>query len=47
MKIKVEDISFEGQGCAHFMASAANYDRFSKRKRRKEAKEIISDFRHD
>ena len=41
---KVEDISFEGQGCAISMASASIMTDLIKGKEEKEAKEIISDF---
>ena len=41
---KVEDISFEGQGCAISMASASIMTDLTKGKEEKEAKEIISDF---
>ena len=41
---KVEDISFEGQGCARSMASASIMTDLIKGKEEKEAKEIISDF---
>ena len=41
---KVEDISFEGQGCAISMASASIMTSLVKGKEEKEAKEIIEDF---
>ena len=41
---KVEDISFEGQGCAISMASASIMTDLIKGKEEKEAKEIINDF---
>ena len=41
---KVQDISFEGQGCAISMASASIMTDLIKGKEEKEAKEIISDF---
>ena len=41
---KIEDISFEGQGCAISMASASIMTSFVKGKEEKEAKEIIEDF---
>ena len=40
----MEDISFEGQGCAISMASASIMTDLIKGKEEKEAKEIISDF---
>ena len=41
---KVEDISFEGQGCAISMASASIMTSLVKGKEEKEVKEIINDF---
>ena len=41
---KVEDISFEGQGCAISMASASIMTDLVKGKEEKEVKEIVSDF---
>ncbi len=41
---KIEDISFEGQGCAISMASASIMTSLVKGKEEKEAKEIIEDF---
>ena len=41
---KVEDISFEGQGCAISMASASIMTSLLKGKEENEVKEIISDF---
>ena len=41
---KIEDISFEGQGCAIYMASASIMTSLVKGKEEKEAKEIIEDF---
>ena len=41
---KVEDISFEGQGCAISMASASIMTSLIKGKEEKEVKEIIKDF---
>ena len=41
---KVEDISFEGQGCAISMASASIMTGLVKGKEEKEVKEIINDF---
>ena len=41
---KVEDISFEGQGCAISMASASIMTGLVKGKEEKEVKEIIKDF---
>jgi len=41
---KVEDISFEGQGCAISMASASIMTDLLKGKEEKEVKEIINDF---
>ena len=41
---KVEDISFEGQGCAISMASASIMTDLFKGKDEKEVKEIVSDF---
>ena len=41
---KVEDISFEGSGCAISMASASIMTDLVKNKSEKEAKEIIEDF---
>ena len=41
---KVEDISFEGQGCAISMASASIMTDLLKGKEEKEVKEIVSDF---
>ena len=41
---KVEDISFEGSGCAISMASASIMTSLVKGKEEKEAKEIIEDF---
>tara|TARA_E500000331_G_scaffold134583_1_gene131534 strand:- start:475 stop:948 length:474 start_codon:yes stop_codon:yes gene_type:complete len=41
---KVEDISFEGQGCAISMASASIMTDLVKGKEEKEVKEIIKDF---
>ena len=41
---KVEDISFEGQGCAISMASASIMTDLVKGKEEKDVKEIISDF---
>ncbi len=41
---KVEDISFEGQGCAISMASASIMTDLIKGKEENEAKEIINDF---
>ena len=43
-KKKVEDISFEGQGCAISMASASIMTDLIKGKSDNEAKEIIEDF---
>ena len=43
-KKKVEDISFEGQGCAISMASASIMTSLVKGKEEKEVKEIINDF---
>ena len=42
--IKVEDISFEGQGCAISMASASIMTDLVKGKEELEVKEIVSDF---
>ena len=41
---KVEDISFEGQGCAISMASASIMTDLVKGKEEKEVKEIVNDF---
>ena len=41
---KVEDISFEGQGCAISMASASIMTGLIKGKEEKEVKEIVADF---
>ena len=41
---KVEDISFEGQGCAISMASASIMTDLVKGKEEHEVKEIVSDF---
>tara|TARA_B100001123_G_scaffold86985_2_gene99908 strand:+ start:475 stop:945 length:471 start_codon:yes stop_codon:yes gene_type:complete len=41
---KVEDISFEGQGCAISMASASIMTDLIKGKEEKDVKEIVSDF---
>ena len=41
---KLEDISFEGQGCAISMASASIMTDLLKGKEEKEVKEIVSDF---
>ena len=41
---KVEDISFEGQGCAISMASASIMTDLLKGKEEKEVKEIVNDF---
>ena len=41
---KIEDISFEGQGCAISMASASIMTSLIKGKQEKEVKEIIEDF---
>ena len=41
---KVEDISFEGQGCAISMASASIMTDLVKGKKEKEIKEIVQDF---
>ncbi len=41
---KVEDISFEGQGCAISMASASIMTSLVKGKEEKDVKEIINDF---
>ena len=41
---KVEDISFEGQGCAISMASASIMTDLLKGKQEKEVKEIVNDF---
>ena len=41
---KVEDISFEGQGCAISMASASIMTDLLKGKEKKDVKEIVSDF---
>jgi len=41
---KVEDISFEGQGCAISMASASIMTDMIKGKKKNEVKEIINDF---
>ena len=41
---KVEDISFEGQGCAISMASASIMTDLVKEKEESEVKEIVSDF---
>ena len=41
---KVEDISFEGQGCAISMASASIMTDLVKGKEEQEVKEIVSDF---
>ena len=41
---KIEDISFEGQGCAISMASASIMTSLLKGKEENEVKEIISDF---
>ena len=41
---KVEDISFEGQGCAISMASASIMTDMLKGKEEKEVKEIVNDF---
>ena len=41
---KVEDISFEGQGCAISMASASIMTDLLKGKEEKEVKEIVTDF---
>tara|TARA_B100000902_G_C26711783_1_gene622256 strand:- start:113 stop:586 length:474 start_codon:yes stop_codon:yes gene_type:complete len=41
---KVEDISFEGEGCAISMASASIMTDMIKGKKKNEVKEIISDF---
>ena len=41
---KVEDISFEGQGCAISMASASIMTDLVKGKKEHEVKEIVSDF---
>ena len=41
---KIEDISFEGQGCAISMASASIMTSLVKGKEEKEVKEIIEDF---
>ena len=43
-KKKVEDISFEGQGCAISMASASIMTDLIKGKEENEVKEIIKDF---
>ena len=41
---KVEDISFEGQGCAISMASASIMTDLVKGKDEKDVKEIVNDF---
>ena len=41
---KVEDISFQGQGCAISMASASIMTDLLKGKEKKDVKEIVSDF---
>ena len=41
---KLEDISFEGQGCAISMASASIMTELFKGKEEKEVKEIVADF---
>ena len=41
---KVQDISFEGQGCAISMASASIMTDLLKNKKEKEVKEIVKDF---
>ena len=41
---KVEDISFEGQGCAISMASASIMTDLMKEKKEKEVKELVEDF---
>ena len=41
---KLEDISFEGQGCAISMASASIMTDLLKGKEEKEVKEIVNDF---
>ena len=41
---KLEDISFEGQGCAISMASASKMTDLLKGKEEKEVKEIVNDF---
>ena len=41
---KIEDISFEGQGCAISMASASIMTDLLKGKEEKEVKEIVNDF---
>ena len=41
---KLEDISFEGQGCAISMASASIMTDLLKGKEEKEVKEIVTDF---
>ena len=44
MKKKVEDVAFEGSGCAISMASASIMTDMVRGKEEKEVKEIISDF---
>ena len=41
---KVEDISFEGEGCAISMASASIMTDLMKEKKEKEVKELVEDF---
>ena len=43
-KKKIEDISFEGSGCAISMASASIMTDLLKNKKEKETKEIVEDF---
>ena len=42
--MKIEDISFEGSGCAISMASASIMTELFKGKEEKEVKEIVTDF---
>ena len=42
--MKIEDISFEGSGCAISMASASIMTELFKGKNEKEVKEIVNDF---
>ena len=42
--MKIEDISFEGSGCAISMASASIMTELFKGKEQKEVKEIVDDF---
>ncbi len=44
MKKKVEDISFEGSGCAISMASASIMTELVKGKEESDIKEIVNDF---